>query len=213
MPDCLGKPFTSMELWHLLLKYLKPVDKKPAADDSVNEFEDNKELQQRLKANFLQKNKNVHSEILNATVSGDIRTAHRLAHSLKGNAGIIGKTDLRNTAGEIEDLLRDRLDSVWEKKMDILQTQLTSALEELKPLFDKSEDYKELQPLNAKETLILLEKLEPLLENNSPDSIHLLDQLNAVPGAEELIRQIEDFDFEIAAVTLAELKSKIEETL
>jgi CheY-like chemotaxis protein/two-component sensor histidine kinase len=29
MPDCLGKPFTSQELWHILLKYLVPVSSEP----------------------------------------------------------------------------------------------------------------------------------------------------------------------------------------
>jgi hypothetical protein len=38
----------------------------------------------------------------------------------------------------------------------------------------------------------------------------LVDEIRAVPGAEDLARQIENYDFESAAATLAELRKKRE---
>jgi len=41
-----------------------------------------------------------------------------------------------------------------------------------------------------------------MLENINPECVNLLDEIRAIPGAEELARQIEDYDFEAAAQTL-----------
>ncbi|MDR2543030.1 MAG: transporter substrate-binding domain-containing protein [Treponema sp.] len=207
MPDCLGKPFTSQELWRTLLKYLVPIGTLPSGGDSMDDYEENEELQKKLRINFLKNNQNVHNEISNAVASGDLKLAHRLAHSLKGNAGLIGKVGLKNAAAEIENLLREKVDSVWENKMNILKNELMSVLEELKPLLEEPEQQVELQPLDTEQALALFEKLEPMLENNNPESMNLLDTLRAVPGAGELVRQIEDFDFESAIKTLVELKN------
>jgi hypothetical protein len=66
--------------------------------------------------------------------------------------------------------------------------------------------------LNTEQTLALFEKLKPMLENINPECVDLLGNLRTVPGAEELIQQIENFNFSAAAETLAVLKSKIEGT-
>ena len=136
--------------------------------------------------------------------------AHRLAHSLKSNAGLIGKTTLRNAAAEVEVLLKDGIASVWENKMNILKIELMSVLEELKLLFDKPAEQKKPQTLNIEQTLALFEKLKPMLENINPECAALLDTIRSVPGTEDLAQQIEDYDFETAAKTLAELKKKWE---
>jgi HPt (histidine-containing phosphotransfer) domain-containing protein len=205
MPDCLGKPFTSQELWHILLKYLKPVDSDP-----VNEYEDNGELQKKLLGNFYKSSQDVHSQITEAVAAGDTKLAHRLAHSLKGNAGLIGKIRLRNAAAEVEELLKDGAISIWEIKMDNLKTELLLVLEELRRLHGKTTMRREVQVIDAGQIIALFERLKPMLENLNPESAGLLGEINAVPGAGKLAQQIEDYDFESAARTLAELKTKLE---
>jgi CheY-like chemotaxis protein len=206
MPDCLGKPFTSQELWHLLLKYLTPVGSKPISSDT-DEYDD-AEHQKMMRLNFYKNNQNVHKEIIEAVEAEDNVLAHRLAHTLKGNAGMLGKTSLRSAAFEVESLLKEGIASVWESKMDILKTELTMVLEELKPLIEEAAQEKP-PALNAEQTLALLEKLKPMLENSNPECIDLLRTLRAVPGTEELAQQIENFNFNIAATTLVELMKKI----
>ena len=204
MPDCLGKPFTSQELWRILLKYLTPVGIDPIGE---NEYGDD-DMLRKLRINFVKTNRTAHAKIAEAAAAGDIETAHRLAHSLKGNAGMIGKTGLRNVAAEIESLLKNKIDSVWEVKMDLLETELSQALEELGPLLDESAQEKSgpTEPMSKEKMLELFDNLEHMLENLNPECTGLLGDVMTIPGAEELARQIEDFDFEAASATLAELR-------
>jgi CheY-like chemotaxis protein len=208
MPDCLSKPFTSQELWHLLLKYLTPVNSKPINIDT--DEHDDIEHQKMMKLNFYKNNQTVHNEIEEAVAAGDTKLAHRLAHTLKGNAGMLGKTGLRAAAFEVESLLKDGIDSVWENKMNILKTELKLVLEEIKPVAEGTPQEKS-QTLDIEQTTALFKKLEPMLENNNPECMDLLGDIRAVPGADILVQQIENFNFKDAAMTLAELRKKVGE--
>ena len=195
MLDCIGKPFTAQELWRILLKYLTPINSATVGKDNNNE------LQRKLQINFVKSNQTLYAEITNAIKTGDIKLAHRLMHSLKGNAGMIGKTELQSIAEDIEASLKNGEILIAEDKMNLLKIELTSALEELKPLlgvsFAKKPDY------------ATFEKIKSMLENINPEVVNLLDDIRAIPGTEELARQIENYDFETAAKTLDELFSKV----
>ena len=218
MPDCLAKPFTSQELLNILLKYIKPSDNKPLGV-SMNEHMENEKLQKKLKINFLKENLNeenrtVHTQIIEAVAAGDTKLAHRLVHSLKGNAGLIGKTVLKNAAAEVEALLKDGITSVvLESKINILGTELSLVLEELKPMLNESEFVDQENSIDIVKVLALFEKLEPMLEQINPESVSLLDDIRTISGAEELVQQIENYEFELAAKTLAELKKKFDKCI
>jgi CheY-like chemotaxis protein len=211
MLDCLGKPFTAQELWYYLLKYLVPLSEKPDNIDFFNEEEENKDLLLKLKSNFYKNNKSVFTEISDAIASGDTKLAHRLAHSLKGSAGLIGKTGLKNAADEIEMLLKNGLDSIWESKMKTLNNELTPVLEEIKPLIDEMEKRDKPKTLDKEKALALFDKIEIMLENINPECVSLLDEVHDIPGAEKLAQQIENYQFELASGTLAELRKKLNE--
>ncbi|MDR2580617.1 MAG: response regulator [Fibromonadaceae bacterium] len=204
MPDCLGKPFTTQELWQILLKHLSPISTEAVSGHEYNDIEQ----QKIMKLNFYKNNQAVHTEIAEAVAAGDVKLAHRLAHTLKGNAGLLGKSNLENAASDIETLLRDGTASIWDNKMNILKTELTQVLEEFKPLLNESAE-QEKPMLNTEQTLALFEKLGPMLEKVNPECADLLGAIRAVPGAEELTHQIENYNFKAAAKTLAELKNKI----
>jgi signal transduction histidine kinase/CheY-like chemotaxis protein len=217
MHDCVGKPFTSQELWRCLLKFLTPVSAESAKtfDDGQNETDIHKagmKLQRELQIMFLKSNQNKFSEITKALDDGDIKLAHRLAHTLKGNAGHIGQAFLQQAAADVELQLKDGVNMTAPEQMDILEAELEAVLAELSPLNVKTPQPAEtipVEPLDAQSALELLEKLEPLLKMGNPDSLKLIDSLRRIPGSGEMILQIEDFDFEQAVVTLAELKGKI----
>ena len=202
MIDCLSKPFTSQELWRILLKYFRPVSKS-----KVDLNEQDALLKKMLQINFVKNYQSKYSEIVQAIESGDIILAHRLVHTLKGNAGMIGKIELQDIAKKIELMLKDGTIPPAED-MDVLQTQLKLALDELNPLLDTSPSQEKIRPITAEQVLALFDKLEPMLEKINPECIKLLDEVRAVPGAEELARQIEDFDFESASWTLDILKKR-----
>ncbi|MDR3000195.1 MAG: response regulator [Fibromonadaceae bacterium] len=209
MPDCLGKPFTTQELWQVLLKYFTPLSSELI--DDIDEYCENEEQLKMMQLNFYKNNQTVHLEIAEAVAAGDTKLAHRLAHTLKGNAGMLGKVGLKNAALDVESLLKEGAASIWESKMSKLESELMLVLEELKPQFDDSPAApKEIRVLDAEQTQALFDKLEPMLENINPGCIKLLDDIRAVPGTEELVLQIERFNFKEAAKTLAGLKEKLE---
>jgi len=207
MLDCVGKPFTTQELWRCLLKYLAPVSLSMENDeDQAREYD---ELQNKLKQKFARDNQNKYVEITKAIDSGDMELAHRLAHSLKGNAGQIGKTSLSIAAAVVEAQLKEEA-MPEEEQMRSLESEITAVLDELKPLLTGSAEKSEAKSMNAEQVRALFERLEPMLENINPECVSLLDEIRGIKGAEELARQIEDYDFESAAKTLAELKEGLE---
>jgi signal transduction histidine kinase/CheY-like chemotaxis protein/ABC-type amino acid transport substrate-binding protein len=209
MNDCVGKPFTTQELWHCLLKYITPANKAFAASNmhaSIDKDADEK-LHKRLLIDFVKDNKKKFDEIVEAINNDDIKLAHRLAHTLKSTAGLIGKISLQNAANDIEKMLKDGKDNTTKASMDILKFELNTVLKDLMPLLEKSVKLtKTTENLSEKETLVLIEKLEHLLKSGNPECLELSEKLNSIPGSENLIELMENFDFGPAAAALADLK-------
>jgi CheY-like chemotaxis protein len=207
MPDFLGKPFTSQELWRTLLKFLTPISS--SATDKDEHAREEAELLKMLQLNFVKNNQTVFTDIIDAIENSDMVLAHRLAHTLKGNAGQIGKTGLQGIAAEVEALLKNGVSSIPADIMNTLETELARVLEELQPLLDEYAAKREDKQLNVEQTLALFEKIKPLLEKINPGVIDLLDDVRAIPGAEALANQIENFEFGSAVDTLAQLRERI----
>ncbi|MCL2577763.1 MAG: transporter substrate-binding domain-containing protein [Defluviitaleaceae bacterium] len=207
MLDCLGKPFTTQELWRILLKYLKPFN----GDNRINKnesFED--ELYKKLQISFITNNKNLLSEIKEALAANNITIAHRLMHNLKSNAGYLGITDLQEVAAEIESLLKNELLPIPKTLMTLLESKLTSLLAELMPLINEADEPPQennapVISADSEKTQKLFSLLKILLENRSADCLSLLPELRAVPGTETLVHYIERYRFRLAAEALEEL--------
>jgi CheY-like chemotaxis protein len=218
MHDYIGKPFTSQELWRCLLKYLKPVrqeGKGATAPGRNTRIEDDEKYQRDLKILFARTNPGKYEEIEKALEEGDIRQANRLAHSLKTNAGQIGEGTLQGAASEVEQALKEGKNLLTEEQLTKLKTELGIVLERLEPLLKEAEaqaEGREVPALEPEKIKGLLEKLEPLLLEGNIESMDYIDELRGVAGSEELIRQIENFDFKPAVSTFAELKKTLEKT-
>ena len=204
--DCIGKPFTTQELWHCLLKYLEPLGS--IVEDEAEQALKNEKLLKKLQSNFVTFNHGKFDEITGAIGKKDIQLAHRLAHSLKSNAGMIGRIRLQRAAERVETLLKKGEIDGLEVLMSILETELKLVLEELNSL--QNEPAAAGEPPDTGQVLVLFEQLQPMLENINPACADLLDDIRVIPGADELARQIEEYDFENALVTLAKLKKKWE---
>jgi signal transduction histidine kinase/CheY-like chemotaxis protein len=203
MPDCLGKPFTSQDLWRVLLKHLEPI-----STEQANINEGHAELLKRLYVHFMKNNQSIFSDISAAIEAGETKLAHRLAHTLKGNAGLIGKTELQSAAVEIEELLKDGIAAFLENKMRQLKEELDRVFDELRPLVGKPGETI-VTLMTHEQTVELFEKLEPMLERINPECVNLLDDIRAITGTEELARHIENYDFDAALVSLAEIKKRM----
>ena len=210
MNDHIGKPFRSQELWRCLLKYLTPIDFQ---NMGVSEDKEDTKLQKQLKADFVKDNQTKFDEIKNAVDVGDIKLAHRLAHTLKSNAGLIGKSKLQKIAADVEESLKGGENQATEEQMNILRFELCAALDEMASYHEKATAGRSATgataEYDAEKARELIEKLEPLLRSGNPECLNLVDDLRSIPGSEELIQQIEDFYFSAASELLNQLKEKL----
>jgi len=203
MKDYLGKPFTSQELWRCLLNHLKPLDFVDPASDSSED-----KLKTRLETEFIKSNQRKYVQIKEAIAAGDRILAHRLTHTLKTNAGLIGKASLQAAAADVEQTLANEKYTVREAQMTLLKSELCTALEDLSPLLNITADHAGPICLSAEETAALLDKLEPMLKNRDPEALNLLGAVHGVPGTDKLARQIEEYQFKAALITLTEVKER-----
>jgi CheY-like chemotaxis protein len=206
MNDCLGKPFSTQELWRLLVKYFEPIrwDK----DEENQRIKDESDLQRRLIINFVKNNANKFNEISDALKKGDIETAYRLTHTLKGNAGQLNKSLLQRAAKEVESLLKDGENLATPAHMTALEIELAAVMAEFSPLVDShiKENIEYMDVNAAKE---LLDKVEPIVTDSDPECLNYLSELQRIQGSEALVRYIDDFDFKAAAKEIAALRGKL----
>jgi HPt (histidine-containing phosphotransfer) domain-containing protein len=157
-------------------------------------------------------NKDKISEINEALESDNIELAHRLVHTLKGNAGQLKKTSLQRVAQEVEDRLKDGENLTTSVLMKMLETQFNTAYAELATLTVNSADCETKNILSTDDALEILNELQPVLQEHTTDCLSFVEKLTEIPGSEQLIKHIEDFDFLNAEIILDTLKKTLEES-
>jgi len=202
-----GKPFTSQELWRCLMGYFTPVNRQ--SEDDLQHKQADEDLHRKLVRKFLETNTSKHTEITEALDEGDVELAHRLAHTLKSNAGQLGKTILQRAASEVEGNLKNGENLVTPEQMLNLKLELTAVLMAIAPYAGEQPSMENVDPLDSDSALELLNELEPLLDDNDSDCITYIDKLRGITGSEELIRQIDNFDFKPALETLVKLRESL----
>ncbi|MCL2440611.1 MAG: transporter substrate-binding domain-containing protein [Treponema sp.] len=208
MVDYLGKPFTTQELWLCLMRFLKPIEWK--TEDITQQIQAENELRRGLIKNFINSNRNKINEIWDAINADDLKLAHRLAHTLRGNAGQLKKTSLQKAAEDIENNLKTSVKDVTHEQMAVLEKELNESLAEFEQIAgDGSFKTPAEEPLDIEAAKALFNELEPLLNDSNTECLKYINRLRSVPGCEELVQQIESFKFKPAMETLAELKKKI----
>ena len=208
MSDCLGKPFTSQELWRCLIKFL-PVESYSAIDKHRQNAEEEKMLL-KLKINFVKENQTTYDDIVKAAKFGDIKVAHRLAHTLKSNAGQIEAKQLQAAAAAVEAMLMKENSLIDMDLIHILKAELKKVLEELAPLLTALSAKKDTNKITDTDKIReIFEKLEPMLKNKDTECLKMLDDINSIEGTDELANQIEDYNFKLALETFTKLKQEI----
>ena len=212
MSDCLPKPFVAQDLWSCLLKYLKPVSMlsiKKEVDSSEEE-----EQHVELIAAFVTSNKSTYEDIRRALDSGDIKLAHRLAHTLKGVANLVGQTKLSVAAQTVEQSLSNGETNTLGEQMNILEKELNAALLELSPIAEIHAEKIIKLPFNESFdrdfVLKLFDTIDTLLEADSFDVLNLVNDVRSIPGTEILATQIENMKFKLARETLAAIRKHLE---
>ncbi|MCL2758629.1 MAG: ATP-binding protein [Treponema sp.] len=143
LQDCIGKPFTSQELWQCLLKFLKPIktagvsQKAGSLSDADFLVESDLVFKKSLESYFVNNNRNKFEEITNALDTGDVKLAHRLVHTLRSNAGQIEKNNLQSAADAVERQLMNGVNLVSKEQLNALETEFNAVLRELAPLINE----------------------------------------------------------------------------
>jgi HPt (histidine-containing phosphotransfer) domain-containing protein len=215
MTTCLHKPFTMAEMMDCLKKYLTPVN----PDDTGSWSEET--LKIKMIHSFVRNNADVYTAIVNAIDHNDFTLAHRLAHSLKGNAGLLGKIRLQKAAEDAEDRLATVKKPLNSRILETLKTELDAVLQEYESVMIAEDSAS--PPIGATKmpsgyldeetTVALLTELEDLLDGGNLECLKRIDFLRMIPTHNEqlvndLIHQIEYFEFDAAKETLAQLKKE-----
>jgi PAS domain S-box-containing protein len=152
------------------------------------------------------------SDALNA---GDYVVAHRLAHTLKSTAGFIGAFAVQRTSAEIEKVLATGIIDPTDSAVQILGKQMEALMHVLESYSEQhnAEDGMRPEP-DYQKMLQLVETLEPLLETGNADSFNFLDEIHKTlwpfnEKTEQLIRRIDDFEFQSALTTLHVIKQML----
>ena len=213
MADCLGKPFTTRKMWDILLKYLSPVNNSIVLDIDMPD------LEKTMTKSFIRSNHNKYSEISEALSANDLKLAHRLVHSLKGNAAQIGEKKLQNIAKVIEDTLSKdgfefdirsiNMELLNKTLMMELESELSLVLKKLAPMVTENEGIKTAVEFDRNKALEILQAVEPHLLSCDTDCFLYQDDLNAIPGGDKIVGFIENYDFDRAYESLLELRDII----
>jgi len=207
----LGKPYTSQELWRCLMKYL-PVIGYASISKSAGKLEDEKAIQ-KLRFDFVKNYQNITADIVKAAEDGDVKLAHRLAHTLKGYASQIGEKSLAGLAAAVEDrLYTDK--TIQDDEMQGFENELRGVFKRLEML---TADIMVMQvsqatePLSVEKQLSVLRELYPLLKEKNADCLQYTDSLRTMSDMGELVELIEDYDFTKARHMLTDIIQSLEE--
>ena len=207
--DFISKPIDAKELQEIVERYLP--GELVRADVKKEDRQEvlNKEEQLRRKAiiTFVKENLTTYESFSNALESGDIKTAHRIAHTLKSSAGYLGRRALQTAATTLEDSLRNETDNHTPEQLVVFEKELGKALREFMPLYEEAQSEKhDSVQASAEEVAALFAELKPQLEQGDFGAVDFVEKLESIAGLEELARLIDDYEFESALELLISLE-------
>jgi len=208
-----SKPIQTVELNEILIKFIRDKQlpeviaaanagrQKHSSPGDIDEFMNSEGVAEKLRKEFMLSNKNSFAVISSALEKGDTKTAHRLAHTIKSAAGLIGEDFLAEIAAEAEIPLKNGKMPTATVLSD-LESELNRVLESIQiPELVFQSGNQDKESVEA-----LFDRLEPLLENLDTRCLKLLPELQTIPQAAILVRQMEDYDFSLASKSLRSLR-------
>ncbi len=233
MNDYLSKPIEPDELWQMLLKWI------PARENGNPLFAAKLEVASLTTADlpyhilglnttlglrrvlgrtdqyvsmlrkFIATESDFTTTIQAALAQGDLNTAERIAHTLKGVAGNIGATPLQQSAAVLETRLREKqarplLDEALHETAGLLQNLLIALIAALPTETIAAE----AASVDAAQLQVICRKLHDLMQDNDPEAAELFTEHRAMLQAAfpEVVGEIEtalhDFEFDAAWAAL-----------
>jgi len=205
--DFLSKPIDASELQETVRRYLPHQKVSEAAGGNGQAVSDREaELHRKSIITFVKENRNTYDMITVSLSSGDIKTAHRIAHTLKSSAGYLGLGMLQTAAFSLEQSLGDENHGYTTEQLEFLKDELEKALGEYESVFLEAQSARpDAVQVSAEELELLFRELRPLLEKGDLKAANYLEKLYGIEGMEELASRIDDYDFEGALQILGSL--------
>ena len=217
-----SKPIRAEQLHEILVRYIKNEERMDTEHfRQGSDFQDASATQAKLKSMFVKGQLNTADDLNEALESGDIKSAHRLVHTLKSSAALIKETKLSELAKNVEIILLDEAHGSEVKdnlgrSLEDMSIELAAVLDKLsaasRGVVDDRQNEHQNNELNNdkqnndKQTRIididLYNKLHDLLIENNADCLNLISELNNIPNTEALVEHIENFDFDAALQAL-----------
>jgi len=211
--DFLSKPVDLSELRLILKRYLPP--EKIHIDETQGKSQAYLEMEEKLRIKsvktFVKENRSSFDKMKNALSSGDIRTAHRIAHTVKSAAGYLSRHDLQEASALLEDSLKNESANHTPELVKKFKDALSSALIDFENQLKVStleEEKPEVKQLDDDELTALLDVVEPLLRKDDFSATTYVEKLQGISGMETLAELIDDYDFQGAIAMIEEIKSK-----
>ena len=209
----ISKPIQTAHLNSILNKHIR--DKQPpevikaaraqaaAAVKNLENYQNSPDLIAKLRTDFGQSHKNVSTDIRQSLAKKDLKTAHRLAHTLKSSSALIKESTLSDTAQNLEGILAKNEHPTSEllTKLDneLAQVLKNIATPEKVPLKGKTE-------FDKHKATDLFDKLIPLLQTNNHDALSHIDELRNLPETAVLVKLIEEYEFKLAYGVVTKLR-------
>jgi len=206
--DFISKPIDGTELCDVLRRHLPAEVLLPDKNNDSRRSklaEEEEKLRMKSIGTFVKDNQNAYEDIIKSLDAGDVKTAHRIAHTLKSSAGYLGKKELQSVALSLEKSLSGALASYSNQQLDDIRRELFAVLVEFKPLTEAEEpDKPEALHISREEQMEMLAQLEPLLEKGDFAASGYVDKLRVIEGMTPLADLIDDYDFTAALDLLRE---------
>ncbi|MFP3042132.1 ATP-binding protein [Treponema primitia] len=241
MNDFISKPIDPNALNQALLKWLppekvtvkpKPVDHHSAAAAPqgtvvLNKFTGlekalgDEDFYKQLLTTFRDEHGSDAEKLQNAAGRGDRKLAHRIAHTLKSSAALIGADIVSQAAALIEKALADDGPGCPPEKLQELEVSLKDTLTELDVLIrmnavpeDSPAGVSSIGTSDTGRALALAETLIPLMERANTGSLKYTKEIREVfppleGKTESLISEIENFEFKTALGILLEIRDRL----
>ena len=233
MNDFIPKPIDPSLLWSALLKWIQPRKgdaegpsppespdaSLPLALDGIDTalglrlLLDNRDLYIAILRKFLLNHGDTAAEIRHALDAGDLWTAGRIAHTMKGVAGNIGAMNLHSLAAELERGIRNgAAPEEVERRMMMFQEALDALVRELRMKLPPEEAPEPVQ-VDGEALEVICDFLAELLKQDDAEAVELFgenENLLRAAFPEEfgpMEKAIRRFDFDVALAILEKTRS------
>jgi len=161
-----------------------------------------------LRMEFAKEQKEFLPQLDAALACKDYKTAHRLVHTIKGLAGLVGEAPLVKAAFDAERVLKAHSDPG--QFLDTLRQEFNLVVSRIQITDAPADIAAPANAMDLREAEFLLETLREFLVSGNAKSLDLVEEIRRLPDAERLAVLVEDCDFPSALEELRRMQATLE---